>query len=273
MSAVRFGFLDFFRFLSRFKAQPKSVEVDPPEPAPVEAPEPTFVWVDLRAEKRTKSRGKPHGHRDWSQVTGITLHQTAVNFGTDPMRLLNVPVHGATLEDGTIVRLQPPTAYMCHANGFNKRDIGIEVSCRACGIYDDPETIKNEGKWTLWLPSSIRARIEAGRTTEAEHISEATDIQLEATKELVRFYVDEVAANGGEVKYIHAHRQATKNRVSDPGSRIWLAVGEWAREELGLEVGPADFAISDGKALPDAWTGRANGIRYNWRVDGRIESE
>ena len=77
--------------------------------------------------------------------------------------------------------------------------------------------------------------------------------------------------NGGELEFIHAHRQATKNRVSDPGSRIWMACGEWARRVLGLKVGPADFKISDGKALPDAWTQRPNGIEYNWRVSGVIQ--
>ena len=210
------------------------------------------VVHDLRGAKRTKSRGKPKGVRDWSQVTGITLHQTAVVM-TRPMQLLNVPVHGGTLPDGSIVLLHDPTALMWHGNGFNSRDIGIEVSCQAAGVEGVPNT--------LWRPKS-KPNLEA---------TEATDEQLVATRELVRGYVKLVASNGGRIRYIHAHRQATSQRVSDPGSRIWLAVGEWARTELGLEVGPPDFAIGTGKPLPDAWTGRANGIRYGWQYSGRLK--
>lgn len=221
--------------------------LDPDDPPRPRAP----VYHDLRGAKRTESRGKSKGVRDWSKVTGITLHQTAAVMRT-PKRFLSVPVHGATLPDGSCVLLHDPTALMWHGNGFNSRDIGIEVSCQAAGV----EGVSN----TLWRPAS-KPDLEA---------TEATDEQLEATRHLVRHYVDLVAANGGRIQYIHAHRQATSQRVSDPGSRIWLAVGEWAREELGLEVGPPDFCIGTGKPLPDAWTGRPNGIEYGWQYDGRL---
>lgn len=252
MFKFRYTLADAINFLSRFKTP------EPMRPAPVvDASDDAvdFDWIDLTEEPRTKSRGKRKGVRKWSQITGITLHQTAVNFGTNPRRLLNVPVHGATLEDGQIVRLHVPTDLMWHGNGFNRRDIGIEVSCRAAGIEGDERT--------LWKP----------RGKPDVRAEEATDVQLAATRELIRYYVDLVRENGGEIRYIHAHRQATKNRVSDPGSRIWMACGEWAREELGLEVGPPDFQIADGKPLPDAWTGRANGIRYNWQVDGSLTKD
>lgn len=228
-----------------------------------------FVVHDLREEPRTKSRGKAKGHRDWSQVKGITLHQTAVDFGTDPKRMLNVPAHGATLRDGSIVLLHDPTDYMWHGHALNKYDIGIEVSCRAAGV-------EGEGK-TLWLPKEVRhdGKKVLSKTLSdeerLEHADEATDIQLEATKHLVKQYCELVESHGGKVEWIHAHRQGHSSRVSDPGSRIWKAVGIWAQEELGLSAGPPGWSAGSGNPLPDAWTGEPNQIRYNWAYDGRIK--
>lgn len=263
---------------AQFKATQKSEEPPekPEEEAAEGAPEFRVHWIDWRERKKTKSRGKAKGSRPWSKITGMTLHQTAVNI-TDPENCLNIPVHGVVMaggpngEDATIILLHDPTDYMYHGNGFNRRDIGIEVCCRAAGVEDDPNTAKNESILTTWLPKSVKERIAAGKTTHAEQISEATDAELEACRRLMRYYCEQAEKNGGAIEFIHAHRQATKNRVSDPGSRIWGACGEWGRDALGLNAGPPDFKISDGMAIPDAWTGRAHGIRYNWRVDGRIE--
>lgn len=221
----------------------------------IDATEPSGrQWHDLRGEPRTKSRGESKGYREWSSIRGITLHQTAVDFGTNPRRLLNVPVHGATLRDGSIVLLHDPTDYMYHANSFNKHDIGIEVSCRASGIEGNADT--------LWLPKSLR-----GKGEPLSHASEATDDQLEATRVLIMHYVDLVESKGGKIEYIHAHRQSSKSRTSDPGSRIWRECGVWAIDELKLTAGPPGWS-SGGYPLPDAWTGERNGIKYSWKVAG-----
>jgi hypothetical protein len=235
-------------------------EVLPAEPEPDAEPvESGRQWHDLRGEPRTKSRGESKGTRDWSKIKGITIHQTAVDFGTNPRRLLNVPVHGATLRDGSIVLLHDPPAYMWHGHSFNKHDIGIEVSCRAAGIEGNGDS--------LWLPKKYKGLKGDERL---KHASEATDEQLEATRELIRYYCEQVEKHGGKIEFIHAHRQSTKSRVSDPGSRIWKAVGIWAQEELGLSCGPAGWSAG-GYPLPDVWTGEANGVRYNSRIDGRIK--
>lgn len=215
-----------------------------------------YVWTDLRGVQRTKARGRAKGVRDWSKVTGITLHQTAVDFGDDPMRMLNVPVHGATLRDGRIVLLHEPTSLMWHAGSFNRRDIGIEVSCRACGIEGNADT--------LWLPRKYAHLKGDDRLAMAV---EASDAQIMATRRLVRYYIDLVAQHGGRVRYVHAHRQSSKSRVSDPGSRIWREVGEWARREHGLMSGTPKWNAG-GYALPDVWTGANNGVRYSWKVSG-----
>lgn len=250
------------------------IDIDTGKPvlATVSAPEPSGrQWHDLRGEPRPEKRGRSHGTRDWSKIKGITIHQTAVDFGTNPRRLLNVPVHGATLRDGSIVLLHDPRAYMWHGHSFNAQDIGIEVSCRAAGLLDDPRTAENESRLTLWLPQSIKEKIAARKTTFEDELHEATDEQLEATKELVRYYVRVVEEHGGKIEFIHAHRQSSKSRVSDPGERIWKAVGIWAQEELGLSAGPPGWSAG-GLPLPDAWTGEPNGVRYNWQVDGRISA-
>jgi len=247
VTSWRFKFSDILSILARFKSKPPIVD-RPPAPEP-ESPAFKIAWVDMREHKRTKSRGRSKGQRSWQDVLGVTLHQTAVVIGS-PDRCLNMPVHGAVLDDGEggaiVVLLHDPTALLWHGHGFNTHDIGIEIACRACGIEGDPRTLLAKG-------------------------TEATDAQLEGARLLLRYYDDLVQENGGQIQFIHAHRQATKNRVGDPGSRIWAAVGEWAASALCWSVGPADFQISHGKPLPDAWTGRANGIEYDWRVDGRLD--
>jgi hypothetical protein len=301
---MRYTFFDLFRLLvAQFSAKP-AVDIDEEptereklpaaavtlEPAPkpkpdagsdailaadseepVAAPEPSGrQWHDLRGEPRTKSRGEGKGVRDWSKVTGITIHQTAVDFGSNPRRLINVPVHGATLRDGAIVLLHDPTTIMWHGHGFNKRDIGIEVSCRAAGIEGDGRT--------LWLPKEVKrdgVRVKSKTLTDEErleHATEATDAQLESTRVLIRHYVELVEKHGGKIEYIHAHRQSSKSRVSDPGSRIWKACGVWAIEELGLTAGPGGWDAG-GYPLPDAWTGEQNGVRYNARVPALLDND
>lgn len=263
---TRFSVLDILGRFASFWTKAPTVKEPPPKKASElheaeEARDFVIDWVDLRKEPRTKSRGKAKGSRPWRKVTGITLHQTAVNI-TQAKRCLNVPVHACVLDggrdgaDATIVLLHDPTRITWHGHGFNSRDIGIEVCARAAGIEGDGRT--------LWLPKSLR-----GKGDPLEHASEATDAELEATRRLMRYYAEMVAENGGRLQYVHAHRQSSKSRVSDPGSRIWKACGVWAQETLGLSSGPPGWAHG-GLALPDVWTGEANGVRYNHRVDGRL---
>lgn len=251
----RFTFFDTLVRVASLVAKAKKEAEKEKKPSDTQSEQ---VIHDLRGVPRTKDKGKSKGSRNWSKITGITIHQTAVPFGTDPKRMLNIPVHGATLKDGSIVLLHSPTAYLWHGNSFNRHDIGIEVSCRACGIDGVPET--------LWLPKKYKDLEGEQRLAKA---TEATDQQLEATRQLVKYYVDLVAENGGEIKYIHAHRQSSKTKISDPGSRIYKGVNKWAIEELGLSAGPPGWS-SGGSAIPDAWSGENNGIPYSWRVPGLL---
>jgi len=216
-------------------------------------------FVDLRSVPRTRRRGKPRGSRPWHEITGITLHQTAVDFGSPThARVIDVPAHALTFQGGEVALLNPPTALMYHGNGFNRTDVGIEVSCRAAGIEGVFTRRRGDpGPNTFWR-SAARPDILP---------LEASDEQLETTRELVRYYVELVAKHGGEVRFIHAHRQSAA-KPSDPGSRIWKAVGRWGEEELGLSSGPPGYHIGNGLPLPTAWDPRIADTPYSWRVRG-----
>lgn len=210
-----------------------------------------FTWTDLKDEPRTKKRGLAHGTRKWSQITGICLHQTAVDFGTNPKRLLNVPVHGATLKDGHIILLHDPKDYMWHAHSLNKTTIGIEVSCRAAGLLEEAKT--------FWRSKREK---EQGKTYE-QLVKEATDIQLAATKELCRYYIEMAKKNGGEIKYIQSHRQGHSSRVSDPGERIWKEVAIPIMKEFNLTTGPyRGYKIGSGNSLPIEWDADNGTVKY-----------
>lgn len=256
------GAANFNKNLKERRPRPKAIdpkdEVDIEDEIDKASPEEKRVYHDIRKEPRTKDRGESKGTRDWKKITGITLHQTACQFGTNPMRLLNVPVHGATLVDGSIVLMHDPPDYMWHAGALNKTDIGIEVSCSAPGVMGEAKT--------FWLPKKWKHLTGADRLAKS---SPPTVSQLEATKELVKYYVDLVAENGGKIKYIHAHRQSSKSRIGDPGEQIWKGVANWAVEELGLD--PHYGWVIGGNPLPDIWTGAPNGVRFSSKIDGRLK--
>lgn len=216
-----------------------------------------FDFVDLTMEPRTKERGEAKGKRKWKNIKSICLHQTAVDFGTNPRRMLNVPVHGATLRNGKVILLHTPTHYMWHAHSLNKESIGIEVSCRTAGVH--------RVERTFWLSKKEK---QAGKTYP-QLVSDPTKIQIEATKELCRYYIELVGMNGGEIEYIRAHRQGHESRTGDPGSIIWEEVGIPIMEEFGLSCGPIGWTIGSGTPIPQIWDKiRGKGIRYSGSYKG-----
>lgn len=241
----RSTFTDFFR-----QFVPKNVKST--EGILCEKKEPEFTFTDFTNKKKTKKRGESKGNRDWSQITTIMLHQTAVVFSSAE-RMLNVPSHSGVLSDGEIVLLHTPTDYMWHGNSANKFSIGIEISCRAAGVEGNPDT--------FWMRSSER---EKGIPFE-KLVHEASDIQLAASRELCRYYIELVEKNGGKIEYMMPHRSAHKSRVSDPGSRIWQNVALPIMEEFGLKL---HKVVGSGNPVPEAWDPDQKGVPYNWKVKG-----
>ena len=171
--------------------------------------------------------------RGYGSVTAIVLHQTACTLGEKPERWHSIPIHFGVTKSGKILYLNDMTLNLPHANGFNGRSVGIEIDGAFAGIEGDLST--------FWRPAGSKAQPDV-----------ATEQQLGAARVAVRFIVDEVARHGGRIQYILAHRQSSKDRISDPGSRIWQEVGLWAQRELGLSDGGEGFQ-QGGYPIPEAW--------------------
>lgn len=191
---------------------------------------------------------KNKAKRAWKQITGITLHQTAVLFGDNPAAWFGLNCHLGVTQSGRSYLICPLDRIVWHANLLNGPDVGIELDGYFEGI---------EGKRrSFWSPPNDKNRKPL----------QATPPQIEATRATIRWVCDEVRRNGGEVKFIHAHRQSSPDRESDPGQRVWQEVGLWAQKELGLLDGGRNFTLGSGKhkglRIPQAWDPSRTGILF-----------
>lgn len=187
---------------------------------------------------------RPRALRPWSSITGITLHQTAVVFGEKPQRWYTLNAHLGVTRGGRSFLICPLDRVVWHGNGLNGTDVGVELD----GYYEGIEGQRR----TFWTPPQDPGRVPLITTPE----------QIEATRQLLRWICAEVERRGGKVRYIHAHRQSSPERQSDPGSRIWSEVGLWAQRELGLSDGGRDFCVTNGLKIPEAWDPSRVGIKY-----------
>lgn len=202
---------------------------------------PTGRFFDRRP---TASRTFVRGVRSWRAITGITLHQTACVLGEDPERWETIGAHVGVTRGGRAMWLHDFTDVVIHGNGFNGSTVGIECDGMYAGI---------EGEWrTFWRPAS-----EPGRQPQTP----TPELEL-AARAVIRWVVAEVARHGGRVKHLFAHRQASADRPSDPGSALWQRVAMPAHEELGLDAGPPGYRIGTGLPLPEAWDASRVGTRY-----------
>lgn len=172
--------------------------------------------------------------RPWSQITAIVLHQTACTLGERPQRWYSVPIHIGITKQGRMLHLNDLTYNLPHANSFNSRSVGIEIDGSYEGIEGDRKT------W--W----------AGGQTAPDTLSPAA---VQAARDAIVWIYDEVRHHGGKVTHILAHRQSSKDRVSDPGSAIWQQVGMWAQHSLELSDGGEGYQAG-GLPLPSAWDAR-----------------
>lgn len=173
--------------------------------------------------------------RSWTEITGITLHQTACNLGEDHVRWHRIPVQVGVTRGGKILLLNPIEYLTYHGNGLNAFTVGIECEGRYEGVEGRPSTFwKAPGHPELWTPEQPTAAL------------------LSAAQEAVRWICGEVARHGGRVSSIYAHRQASAMRQSDPGSRIWQDVAGWAVANLGLHA-RLQFTTGTGLPIPTDW--------------------
>lgn len=217
------------------------------------APVPSCIQ-DFRASHDGRRR---MGRREWREITGITLHQTATCFlpqenekhfsrrsQTAAGRVAKIGVHFVVLRNGLSVWCNPLNYRMPQAQRvFNKTDVGVEIDGYFSGVEGDEKT--------FWRPRAKPDR-KPMRTSEA---------QFEAARQTLEFIIDEVAKHGGKVKYIHAHRQTSASRRSDPGELIWKNVAMPIMSKHGLSCGGPGFFVPKGVDAVDrdVWTSRGPG--------------
>lgn len=196
-------------------------------------------------------RGLSAGSRDISQLAGLTLHQTACRLSLSA--LPKVPADYVVKLDGSIYCLRPMEEWCWHAQGLSKTTLGVEIECRVPGLIGDASTFWRSTKEIALGKKMIDVQIKP------------TEEQLNSARKLCGFLLSNIAERQGlpiEGRLaIYAHRQAHSSRRSDPGQQLWAEIAERV-SDVGRTRCVDTFVYKTGKALPDQWTGRNNGIKY-----------
>lgn len=204
-------------------------------------PLPPANYYDSR---RLSSRVHVYGKRSWKDITGVCLHQTACNLGEGVRRWDTVGAHGGVTRGGKIIQLHEFTDLVVHGNGWNTRCVGIEMDGHYEGIEGNIRTFWRDPETPNAVPQT------------------PTDELVASAKDFVRWICAIVKHHGGEVKYLVAHRQASKDRQNDPGSGLWQRVAIPLLTELKLSDGGLGFKIGTGYAIPEVWDSTKSGVAY-----------
>lgn len=205
-----------------------------------------------KGKNKMRTRGGQPLERAPSAVTGIVIHQTAVEYGASTRmikaaggdeqlaiarRAKDIAAHAVSF-DGYYVQSYPLSYYIYHGNGLNRKTLGLEIDGLYPGLMDDPNTIEREDLNTIW----------------GSNTATAFSIRREkAAKAALRYLVEEGRRLGMPIKYIYAHRQSSSTRRSDPGEEIWRKVVlDYAVPVLGLETQP-QYTTGTGKSIPRDW--------------------
>lgn len=207
--------------------------------------------IDLRSEQtnppKARHKFKPYKglvlKRDVSDVTGITVHQTAVKYGVAKYQItaaggdvnlalarrsLSVACHVMAFHYGFVAWPNPLEWYIYHGNGFNSEDLGIEIDGNYPGVA-------------------------GGKTWNNKKPTKVTDSVVNAARAGISLLVREGRRLGMPIKYIHAHRQSSVTRRADPGEELWKRVVlDYCVPVLGLETQP-DRVIRRGRPIPKEW--------------------
>ena len=166
--------------------------------------------------------------RPWSEISGVTLHQTGCQMSNKPKRWHRLNAHIGITRDGKVLIVNDPTDMIWHAQGLSKHTIGIEICGNFSGIDGNSSTLWKGGGG----PHTLTSGMEAALQTAFDWIK--TQFQN----------------NGQEWKHVHAHRQSSKTRTSDPGSEIWQKIAMPWITSLGATDGGPDWKKGDGKPVP-----------------------
>lgn len=227
---------------------------DAPEDAPIPKP-PDQKYGDVRlydlrntpfegrVARKFKRRGSRPVVRDPAQVTGITIHQTAAKYGTAAYQIhaangnvefalanrsLRVACHVMAFHDGFIAWPNPLDWYVYHGNGFNSFELGLEIDGNYPGV-------KYGKTWNGGTPTII------------------TEDVVRAACAAIELMVIEGRKLGMPIEYIHAHRQSSATRRSDPGEKLWRRVVlDYAVPVLGLQA-EQGRTLGKGRPIPKDW--------------------
>lgn len=219
-------------------------------PAPPRPPHPTLPesFVDRRGRHRPPPLySASRSPRSWSGndshvIRGVTLHQTGIFVAEVPERWDTLNAHIAVLRDGRVILANALSDFIWHAQGLSGSTIGIEFNGNFPGVVGRSYTVWRHGGG----PHAL------------------TVAQLEAANRLFTWLHATFVASGGRWTRVHAHRQSSASRRSDPGSEIWQKVGLQWLERLGdgATDGGADFCTGSGRPIPEAWNPAYRGSRY-----------
>lgn len=171
--------------------------------------------------------------RKWSEITGVTLHQTGCDMPENPAAWKRLNAHIGILRSGICVIVNKSTDMIYHAQGLSPSTIGIEIEGNFCGIAGN--------KKTLWKGGG-------GPHTLTDKMIDALYIAFDFIRQEFRY------AERPWLQ-IHAHRQSSRSRRGDPGSEIWQKVAmPWAAR-LGLSEydGGAGWHKPKGLPIPQTW--------------------
>lgn len=209
--------------------------------APLGPQLPSGRFHDLRATAAQTTVG---GRRPWKQITAIVLHQTASYMGEKPARYNTLGAHLGVTRAGQVVWPHDFEKIIWHANGFNNFSVGLECDGEYEGVEGDIKT--------FWRPKEEPNRQPQSPTAD----------QIEAVKATVRWVCQEVGRHGGHVTRLLAHRQASVDRQSDPGSALWQRVAMPLHKELGLTDGGPGYKNGTGLLIPERWDSSRTGVKY-----------
>lgn len=186
--------------------------------------------IDITGQSPKEKRKRV---REWSQITGIVLHQTGVHgFGEGAWK--KTTAHLGVHSDGRVFLIHPLESYLWSSDEFNRDTVAIEVAGNFVGDESKPDSHWKKGGGP----------------------SELTEEMVASLRRTIRWIIDEVGERGGKISYIYAHRQTSKKRPICPGPEIWKQGGVWAQIELGLSDGGPGYTRGDGRALPEHWDPR-----------------
>lgn len=200
---------------------------------------------DVRWDEYTKWKRR----NKIKSIDTICLHQMAVKDSDEKgwHRWRRLAIHWVVTcgEHAKAYQLHDLDLRVPHGHGWNSRSVGFEFEGYFSGVDTDEKY--------FWKPKSRPNRKPMIPTEE----------QIEAGKAAIRLTVEEIAAMGGEIKFIGAHRQSYGRKRSDPGSLIWQGVAIPMIKELGLAEAPTlHHHKFPGKPIPEAWNPDNKGVKY-----------